>query len=152
LIRALNTAWLAWLPDDGWTLANWQPNSCLARSIASVSISSTIFAAAIVTLARIALGILVGEERALCLQHSPRDDVLGRDQLDLVALAAMFLADPFGDGGIQLGKTGRKEPYRWGFRLAHRRDSTCFGADLTGDTGWSPRWQGRAGTDNCVRT
>jgi hypothetical protein len=38
---ARNTAWFIWLPELGWTLANWQPNSCLARSIASVSTTST---------------------------------------------------------------------------------------------------------------
>jgi hypothetical protein len=33
-------------------------------------------------------------------------DVLGRDQLDLVALAAQLLADPAGDLGIGLGEAG----------------------------------------------
>ena len=48
-------------------------------------------AAAVVALARIALGILVGDHRALRLEHRAADDVLRRDQLDLVLLAAQFL-------------------------------------------------------------
>ena len=52
-----------------------------------------IFAAAIVALARIAFGIFVGQHRALGLQHGARDDVLGGDQLDLVALAVQLVLD-----------------------------------------------------------
>ncbi len=37
----MNTAWFAWLPECGWTLANSQPNRALARSMASSSASST---------------------------------------------------------------------------------------------------------------
>ena len=37
----MNTDWLACEPECGWTLAKAAPNSCLARSIAIVSISST---------------------------------------------------------------------------------------------------------------
>ena len=50
-------------------------------------------AAAIVALARIALGIFVGHDRALRLEHGARDDVLRGDQLDLMALAAELVAD-----------------------------------------------------------
>jgi hypothetical protein len=53
----------------GCTLAKPQPNSCLARSMASCSTSSTIFAAAIIALAGIAFGIFVGEDRALRFEH-----------------------------------------------------------------------------------
>ena len=45
-------------------------------------------AALIITTARIALGIFVGEHRALGLQHRPGDDILRRDQFDLGLLAA----------------------------------------------------------------
>ena len=38
---ARNTAWFIWLPEFGWTLAKLAPNSFLARSIASVSATST---------------------------------------------------------------------------------------------------------------
>ena len=51
-----------------------------------------VLAAAVVAFARQALGIFVGEDRALRFQHRARDDVLGGDQLDLVALAARALS------------------------------------------------------------
>ena len=51
-------------------------------------------AAAVVAPARIALGVLVGQHRALRLQHGAGDDVLRGDQLDLVLLAAEFLSTP----------------------------------------------------------
>ena len=63
-----------------------------------------VLAAAIVALAGIALGVLVGHDRALRLEHGAGDDVLGRDQLDLVLLAAEFLADGVGDLGIGFGQ------------------------------------------------
>ena len=49
-------------------------------------------AAAVIAPARIALGVFVGHHRALRLEHGARDDVLGGDQLDLVALPAELLA------------------------------------------------------------
>jgi hypothetical protein len=49
-------------------------------------------AAAIVALARIALGIFVGHDRALRLEHGAGHDVLRGDQLDLVLLAAELCA------------------------------------------------------------
>ena len=51
-----------------------------------------VLAAAVVALARQALGVLVGEPRALRLHDRRGDVVLARDQLDLVVLAAA-LAD-----------------------------------------------------------
>ena len=50
-------------------------------------------AAAVVALARIALGVLVGQDRALRLANRARDPVLGRDQLDVVFLALPFAGD-----------------------------------------------------------
>src|SRR6185295_19424444 len=49
------------------------------------------------------------EDRALRLQHRARDDVLGRDQLDLVPLAAEFAAD-------------RREQFRIGLLDARREE------------------------------
>ena len=66
-------------------------------------------AAAIVALARIALGIFVGHDRALRLEHGARHDVFRGDQLDLVALAAKLVADRARNVGIGLGKGGGKE-------------------------------------------
>ena len=105
---ARNTAWFIWLPEFGCTLAKLQPNSFLARSMASVLGDVDELAAAIVALARIALGIFVGQDRALRLEHGAADDVLRRDQLDLVALAAELVGDRAGDLGIGLGE-GRGE-------------------------------------------
>ena len=66
-------------------------------------------AAAIVALARIALGIFVGHHRALRFQHRAADDVFRGDQLDLVVLPAEFALDRGGDLRIGLGKRGREE-------------------------------------------
>ena len=50
-------------------------------------------AAAVIAPAGIALGIFVGQNRALRLEHRLRDDILGGDELDFVPLAAEFLVD-----------------------------------------------------------
>ena len=50
-----------------------------------------IFAAAVVAPAGIALGVFVGQDRALGLQHGLGDDVLGGDELDIVLLAAELM-------------------------------------------------------------
>ena len=57
-----------------------------------------VFAAAIIALAGVALGIFVGQDRALGLKHSLGHDVFRGDQLDLVLLATKF----FFDGGKHL--------------------------------------------------
>ena len=49
-----------------------------------------VFAATVVALARIALGVLVGELRALRLHHGRRGVVLAGDELDVLFLAAVF--------------------------------------------------------------
>ena len=90
---ALNTPWLAWLPEFGCTLAKPQSNSFLARSMASCFDDVDVLAAAVVALAGIAFGILVGQHGAGCIEHGLRDDVLRRDQLDLMLLAAELLAE-----------------------------------------------------------
>ena len=59
-------------------------------------------AAAIIAPARISLRVLVGHHRALRFQHGAGDDVLGSDQLDLVALTAKLQIDRAGDFGIGL--------------------------------------------------
>ncbi|MPL75491.1 hypothetical protein SDC9_21315 [bioreactor metagenome] len=66
-------------------------------------------AAAVIALARVALGILVRHHRALGLHHRLRDDVFRGDQLDLVALAAEFVGDRFPDVGVAGGKAFGKE-------------------------------------------
>ena len=68
-----------------------------------------ILAAAVIALTRQAFGIFVGQNRALRLEHGAADDVLGRDQLDFVALAAELKLDRLGDFRIALGDAGREE-------------------------------------------
>ena len=58
------------------------------------------FAAAVVALARIALGILVGQHGAHRGHHRRGDDVLGRDQLEVGALTAQFAGHDVGDDRI----------------------------------------------------
>jgi len=52
-------------PECGCTFAQGAPNSFFARSMAIVSAMSTLLAAAVIALAGIALGVLVGELAAL---------------------------------------------------------------------------------------
>ncbi len=61
-------------------------------------------AALVVAAARIALRILVGEDRALRLEHRLADDVLRGDQLDLGLLAAQLVVNRVLDRGIDLAR------------------------------------------------
>lgn len=61
-----------------------------------------IFATAVVTLAGVALGVLVGQLRALRGHHGRRGVVLRGDQLDVVFLTLIFLLDGGKDFGIDL--------------------------------------------------
>ena len=63
-----------------------------------------VFAAAVVALAGIALGVLVGELRALRLHHRRAGVVFRRDQLDVVLLALVFFLDRGPQVGIGLGE------------------------------------------------
>ena len=63
-----------------------------------------VLAAAVVAPAGIALGVLVGQHRALGLEHRRAHDVLGRDQLDLVLLALELAAER----RLQLGVVARE--------------------------------------------
>ena len=67
-------------------------------------------AAAVVALARIAFGVLVGQHRAGRLQHRLADEVLRGDQLEAGVLAVLFVLDGVGDlriGGGQRAPAGR---------------------------------------------
>ena len=61
-----------------------------------------VLAAAVIAPARQTLGVFVGEDRTLGFQHRLADDVLRRDQLDLVALARELGLYRFGHFGIGL--------------------------------------------------
>ena len=67
-------------------------------------------AAPIIAAAGIALGVLVGQYRALGLHDGAGDDVLGGDQFDLVLLAQQFVADRRGELGVGFGQgTGEEQ-------------------------------------------
>ena len=91
--------------DVGETTAE-QPAGALDRQIFGDVDELT---AAVIAPARIAFGVFVGHHRALRLEHRLRDDVLGGDQLDLVALATELQFDRAGDLGIAFGEAGGKE-------------------------------------------
>ena len=63
-----------------------------------------VLAAAVVPLAGVALGVLVREHGALGLQDGARDEVLRRDHLEGLALAAELGVQDGGDLGVQLGQ------------------------------------------------
>ena len=61
-------------------------------------------AAAVVAPAGIALGVLVGQHRALRLEHRHRHEVLGGDHLERALLAIELHDEDLGDLGIDLGE------------------------------------------------
>ena len=107
--------WRSWRRTAAWR-ARW-PGSRRCRRIRSRHNSAC----------RIALGIFVGQDRALGLEHSLGDDIFRGDQLDLVLLAAQLLAD----GGEDLfvprlaGPRRRRRPSS---RRRRKRSGTWRGA------------------------
>ena len=63
-----------------------------------------VFAAAVVAAAGVALGVFVGQDRALGFHHGARGEVLGGDHFQGAALAAQFLGQDGGDFGIEFGQ------------------------------------------------
>ena len=59
-----------------------------------------VFAAAVVALAGIAFGVFVGEDRAHGFEHGFGDEIFAGDELEAGGLAAGFVAQQIGDGGI----------------------------------------------------
>ena len=74
-------------------------------------------AAAVIAFARQTFGVFVGQHRALRLEHGAADDVFGRDQLDLVALAAELKLDRLGDFGVGSRRAWRRRSPRPWFLL-----------------------------------
>ena len=103
---------MAWLPEFGCTLAKPQSNSRVDALDRQLLGDVDELAAAVIAPARIALGIFVGQNRALRLEHRLRDDVFGGDELDLVALAAKLLRDRLGDFRIGFGEAAAKKDIR----------------------------------------
>ena len=63
-----------------------------------------VFAAAVVAAARVALGVLVGQDGALGFHDGARGEVLGGDHFQGAALAAEFLVQDGGDLGIEFSQ------------------------------------------------
>ena len=63
-----------------------------------------VLAAAVVALAGVALGVLVGEHAALALEDGLGDEVLGGDHLQRAPLAIELEVDGLGDLGVDLGE------------------------------------------------
>ena len=64
------------------------------------------FATTVVTLAGVAFGVLVGENRTLRFEHCTRNEVLGGNHLEEVALATEFVLQYCSNLGVNLGERG----------------------------------------------
>ena len=96
------------LPELGWTLAKRQPNNWQARLIARFSGCHEL-AAAVITPAGIAFGVLIGHHRALRFEHGARHDIFRGDEFDPIALTAEFEFDRAGDLRIGVGEACGEE-------------------------------------------
>ena len=89
-------------------------------------------AAAVIAPARIALGVFVGQHRALRLEHGAGDDVFRGDELDLVALALELVVDRAGDLRIGLRQGGGEERV---FRVGGGGGGLGHGRDVADSSG-----------------
>src|SRR6202023_3989225 len=98
-----------------------------------------VLAAAVVALAGVAFGVLVGEHRALRLEHPRAGVVLRGDQLDVLLLAAALAGDRTCELGIETldGHGGAEHARRPWITLA------AGGANCTGVPGKSRVLSGR---------
>ena len=71
-----------------------------------------IFAAAVITLADIPLGVFVGELAALRFHHPRAGVVLGGDELDVIFLTAIFRGNRGGQFGIEIFNTDVAREHR----------------------------------------
>ena len=101
---------LALAPEWGCTLACSAPNSACARSMARSSDLVDELVAAVVALARVALRVLVGEDRPDRPQHGRRREVLAGDELDRGVLPLLFARDDRRQlvVGIDVGRPGHQ--------------------------------------------
>ena len=95
---------LALAPECGCTFACSAPKSCLGALDRERLDLVHDLAAAVIALAGQALGVLVREHRADGLEHGGPGEVLGGDQLQLVALARELGVAEAGDLGVDLGE------------------------------------------------
>ena len=84
-------------------------------------------AAAVVAAARIALRVLVRGDAAYRLERRRPREVLGRDQLDLAALALELLPEQVGDLGVDVGE--RRGPQVLERVRRDRHGPRCYSAD-----------------------
>src|ERR1700688_2484625 len=101
--------------------------------------------AAVIAFARQSFGIFVGENGALRFQNCARNDVLRRNQLDLVALSAEFEIDRLGDLRVDLAQRRREQRFHiaggFGARRGRHHDLLApgaGGAELRATSGISP--------------
>jgi hypothetical protein len=102
LVSASITAPFACAPECGWTLANCQRFDLVDK-----------FATAVIALAGITFRVLVGQHRALRLQHGLRNNILGGNQLDLRLLALQFFKNGAAYRRIARGKRFFEERGGW---------------------------------------
>ena len=108
LASALNTPWLAWLPELRLHVGEAAAEQLLGAVDGELLGDVDVLAAAVVALARDSLRRTCWSARVPAASSTAlRDDVLRGDQLDLVLLAAELLADGGGDLGIGLGDAWR---------------------------------------------
>ena len=100
----------AWAPACGWTFACSAPKSDLGAVDRQLLDPVDDLAAAVVALARVALGVLVRRHRADGLEDGRPGEVLGGDQLDLRALPLELVAEQRSDVRIDLVEPGGAEP------------------------------------------
>jgi hypothetical protein len=98
-----------------------------------------VLATAVVALARIALGVLVGEHRTLRFQHARTGVVLGGNQLDVVFLTPALVRDGLGQFGVECfnsrvaWKHGGLQ--RWGRRESVQFSGHCAPHPIPGAPG-----------------
>ncbi len=71
------------------------------------------FATAVVALARIAFGVLVGEHRSLSLQHPRTGIILRGDELDMILLPAAFAGNRLREFRIEAGNRHLGAKHAW---------------------------------------
>ena len=95
---------LAWAPECGCTLANLGAEQRLDPVDGQLLDDVDVLAAAVVAAAGVALGVLVGQHRALRLHHRDRGEVLRGDHLQRRLLAVQLGVDLLGDLGVEVGE------------------------------------------------
>ncbi len=83
----------AWVPECGWTFACSAPKSLLQPVAGKVLGHIVELTPAIVSLARVALGIFIGHDRSHCFKYRTGNDIFGCDQFQTIDLAEPLLFD-----------------------------------------------------------